>query len=224
MSTLLPRIEINSSQPAKGSVIWLHGLGADGNDFTSIIPDLNLPNNLFLRFIFPHAPLRPVTLNQGYVMRAWFDISALRFDGDIDQRGIDESMKSIEALIEHEINAGIPASNIVLAGFSQGAMMALITALRYKDPLGGVLALSGCLPFADKLLQEAHSSHRSIPIFLAHGTEDTVVQYALDVATYDILKKNAFAVEWHSYPMGHGLCHEEIRDIGNWLKTVFDKT
>lgn len=221
MNAPLPSIEIYPSLPAKGSVIWMHGLGADGNDFTSIVPELNSLTSLPLRFIFPHAPLRPITLNQGYVMRAWFDVSSLRFKGDIDHRGIDESVKLIETLIEKERKAGIPAEKIILAGFSQGAMMALVTTLRYPDRLGGVLALSGCLPFEQELDKESNNSHKSIPIFLAHGTEDLVVPYALDVETCELLKKYDYSVEWHSYQMGHSVCDEEIKDIGNWLKKIF---
>ena len=221
MNTELPSIEIFPSQPAKGSVIWMHGLGADGNDFASIVPQLNLLTSLPLRFIFPHAPLRPITLNQGYVMRGWFDVSSLRFKGDIDHRGIDESVKLIQTLIEKEKKAGIPAEKIILAGFSQGAMMALVTTLRHPDRLGGVLALSGCLPFEQELDKNSNNNHKSIPIFLAHGTEDLVVPYTLDVETHELLKKHNYSVEWHSYQMGHSVCDEEIRDIGNWLKKIF---
>jgi len=208
-------IELAPALPAKGSVIWLHGLGADGNDFEPIVPELKLPISLPLRFIFPHAPIRPVTINNGFAMRAWFDIYSMNINQRIDEEGIAASIKMVRDLIEHEKNLGIPIKNIVLAGFSQGAVIALSTGLSYPEPLGGVIALSGFLPNADQM-----PGHKSLPIFIAHGSQDVVVPCLLGQMTCDALTKAGYPVTWKEYAMEHSVCGEEVRDISEWLTRV----
>jgi phospholipase/carboxylesterase len=214
-------VEINPDGSPIGSIIWLHGLGADGNDFVPIIPELNLPSTLPIRFVFPNAPHRPVTINNGYVMPAWFDIRAMSIDQGIDQEGIAESVKLLEEYIEKEIKSGIPSEKIILAGFSQGCVIALTTGLRYSQKLGGIIGLSGYLPFAEQILSNKNSQvNHATPIFLGHGTEDTIVPYFLGESIYTILKKYGYAVEWHNYRMPHSVCGEEVRDIAAWIRKV----
>ncbi len=219
-NNLLDCIEIETSSPAKRSIIWLHGLGADGNDFAPITTELNLPTNSGLRFIFPHAPIMPVTINNGYEMRAWFDIYGFSFDSRIDTDGIAQSVRHVERLIKREVDRGIDNRNIILAGFSQGAAIALTTGLSHATPLCGVIALSGFLPLAGEVLSTASSANRQLPIFLAHGTEDPIVPYALGKATQAALTQAGYNIDWHSYPMPHSVCAEEIHDIGTWLKDI----
>ena len=213
-------IEINPDTRAKCSVIWLHGLGADGSDFVPIVSELMLPESLGVRFIFPHAPIMPVTINQGYRMRAWFDIYDLAIAGKIDGEGIARSVRTVETLIEREKESGIPTNKIILAGFSQGAVITLATGLRYADNLGGLLALSGYLPHAEELLLNASDANKSTPIFIAHGTEDPIVPYMLGEATYLALKQAHYPVSWHAYPMQHSVCAEEVIDISAWMKKI----
>lgn len=221
--TELSCIEITPSQPALGSIIWLHGLGADGNDFVPIVQELQLPASLSLRFVFPNAPIMPVTINNGYRMPAWFDIVSMSIDQRIDQVGIHRSVKLLENLIEKEIKLGIPAEKIVLAGFSQGAVIALTTGLQYAKKLGGVLALSGYLPFAEQLVHaDITKINRATPIFIGHGTQDNVVPCALGQMGYELLNKHQYSVTWHSYSMPHSVCGSEIADIAKWLKAIFD--
>lgn len=210
-------IEIAPATPATKSVIWLHGLGADGSDFVSIVPELKLPTSSAVRFIFPHAPIMPVTINNGYEMRAWFDIYDLAIAKRIDEAGIAQSVKTIDSLIENEVARGIATENIILAGFSQGAVIALTAGLTYPKKLGGIMALSGYLPLADKVLQHASAANQSIPIFIAHGTEDPIVPYALGKGTYVALQQAGYPVSWHSYDMPHCVCAEEIKDISHWI-------
>ncbi len=223
-SDLSPYIEINPSSEAIGSVIWMHGLGADANDFVPIAQELNLPDGIPLRFIFPNAPLRPITINNGYVMRAWYDITSMtKIEGHIDHHGINQSVNQINELIHREIERGISSNKIVLAGFSQGALIALIAGLRFKNTLAGILALSGYLPYStDDLTTQLTTANRNIPIFLGHGTEDTVVPYALGQYTNDVLKKQGFDCSFHHYRMAHAVCPQEIDDIAEWVKKVFN--
>jgi len=215
-------IEINPSLPAIGSVIWLHGLGADGNDFVPIVPDLNLSDKFPIRFVFPNAPSIPVTVNNGYVMPAWFDIYSMSIDQRIDWEGIQRSVKLLENIIEKEIKSNIPSEKIILAGFSQGAVIALATGLNYSKKLAGILALSGFLPFAGKITSSDQSAiNQSTPIFLGHGTEDPIVPIRLGEAMCALLKENHYPISWHSYTMAHSVCMEEIRDISEWLKQCF---
>lgn len=216
---LLPSVEINPTQEADKCIIWLHGLGADGNDFAPIVPELNIPARLKIRFIFPHAPIMPVSINNGYEMPAWFDIYGSDLGKRIDTTGIQQSMLQITGLIQHEETRGIHPENIMLAGFSQGAVMALTTGLLYPDRLAGVIALSGLLPHATELA--AQSTHPDLPIFMAHGTTDQVVTFPLGRAAYDDLSAASYPIDWHQYPMGHSVCPEEIQDISRWIQKIW---
>lgn len=215
-------IVLESGKHPQHSVIWLHGLGADGQDFVPIADELDLP--VAVRYIFPHAPMRPVTINGGYVMRAWYDIAHPSIDAQQDEAGIRASQHAIEALIAQEVARGIAPDHIFLAGFSQGGAIALHTALRQSVPLAGVLALSCYLPLADIAGNEVLPGTRKSPIFMAHGRNDTVVPYGLGAASRDALVKLGYAVEWHEYPMQHSVCEQELRDIGIWLAGQLDKS
>lgn len=216
-TALLKNIEIETTTPIKKSVIWLHGLGADGTDFVPIVPELSLPAHMGIRFIFPHAPTMPVTINNGYIMPAWFDIYEVSIASKIDETGIYKSVKSVEALIKKEEDRGVDSKDIILAGFSQGGVIALTAGLCYPKPLGGIIALSTYLPVAKKIIQEKSPVNDHIPIFIAHGTEDTIVPYALGKTTYVSLKQAGYLIEWRSYSMPHSVCPEEIKDISLWL-------
>ena len=211
-------IETGSSE-VQGSVIWLHGLGADGHDFEPIVPELRLPEDLSLRFIFPHAPVRPVTLNGGMAMRAWYDILTLDRGGPEDEAGIRASAALLEKLIAREQERGIDAHKIVVAGFSQGGAVALHAGLRSKQPLGGVMGLSTYLPAKSAFADEVDSS--DVPIFMAHGSLDPVLPMALGRESADLLIANGFNVEWHDYQMAHSVCAEEINDIRAWLLSIY---
>ncbi|MEO5861304.1 MAG: dienelactone hydrolase family protein [Burkholderiales bacterium] len=222
MTALLPAIELTTGHNPVGSVIWMHGLGADGTDFVPVIKELGLPESLPLRFIFPHAPMRAVTINSGSVMRAWFDILEIsNVERKVDETGIRESQRAIEAFIEREISRGIEAKRIVLAGFSQGGAIALQAGLRHSQALAGILALSTYLPLASKLEAEASSANRSIPIFMAHGEQDTMIPISIAEHSYQELSRQGHKVEWREYPMAHSVSTEEIMDIGAWLKRRF---
>ena len=216
---LLPAIEITTREPAQGSVIWLHGLGADGNDFAGILPELALPATLAVRFIFPHAPTRPVTINGGHVMRAWYDIATLDLSQAQDMRGIQASAQAVRALIAREQTRGVPAARIVLGGFSQGGAIALQTGLRFPERLAGIMALSTYLPLAETLTAEAHSANAQVPVFIGHGRDDAVVPLPLARSTRETLTSLGCAVSWHEYPMAHSVCVPELRAIGAWLTT-----
>lgn len=200
--------------PARNTVIWLHGLGADGHDFLDIVPELHLPEALAVRFIFPHAPVRPVTLNGGFPMRAWFDLYDLTAEFKIDKKGILESSATLHGLIKEEMEQGIPAENIVLAGFSQGGALALYSGLTYPKRLGGIMGLSTFLPI--NALQQMDQP-KDIPIFMAHGEHDSVVLPVLGKTSYDYLLAQGYQVSWHAYPMAHAVCAAEIQDISAWL-------
>lgn len=215
---ILPCVEIDAPLPAQAAVIWLHGLGADGHDFASLVPQLRL--SIPVRYVFPHAPRRPVTVNGGYVMRAWHDIAAFDRSLGEDREGIRDSAQHIEALIAREIRNGIAPQRIVLAGFSQGGAIALHTGLRYPLRLAGVLALSTYLPLATTLAAEATAANRDIPIFMAHGNQDTVVPPYYAQTSRRHLTELGYAVEWHEYAMSHSVCNEEIADIKRWLAHV----
>ncbi len=223
-TVLLPRIELESAPHPTSAVVWLHGLGADGNDFASIVPQLNLQGCAPIRFIFPHAPSMPVTINGGYVMPAWYDILGANLVDRQDDRGIQKSEWAINALIEHEVSRGIPYERIVLAGFSQGCAMALHTALRLPHRLAGVMALSGYLPLADRFPSERHAANAHTPIFMAHGTQDPVVVIQRGEESRDALAKLGHPVQWHTYPMPHSVHPQEIDDIAVFLKQVLPAT
>lgn len=201
------------------SVIWLHGLGADGHDFEPVVPMLRLDAQLSLRFVFPHAPIRPVTINMGMPMRAWYDIAELGGTRQ-DERGIRDSQSVLEQLIERERARGIAAQRIVLAGFSQGGAIALHTGLRHPEPLAGILALSTWLPLDSTLSAERHAANASIPIFVAHGTDDEMVAIDRARRSRDVLVAHGYAPQWREYPMGHAVCVPELVDIGAWLGSV----
>jgi phospholipase/carboxylesterase len=218
VAEILDAIEIETAKGPKSSVIWLHGLGADGNDFAPLIPALKLPKAP-IRFVFPHAPVQPVTINGGMRMRAWYDIS----DGAIrreDEHGVRASQKLIEALIAREKERGTEAKHLVLAGFSQGGAIALQTGLRQPERIAGVMALSTYLPVADKLAAEASAANRDAPIFMAHGSYDPVIPLARAEQSRALLQSLGYAVEWREYPMPHSVCPEEVGDIGAWLSKV----
>ncbi len=218
-------VELQTGDTPVGSVIWLHGLGADGHDFEPIVPELRLPDTLPLRFVFPHAPVRPVTINGGMAMRAWYDIYSLDAAGRADEAGVRESSALLEALIEREKTRGIDASKIVLAGFSQGGAIAIHTAMRSSDRLAGLMALSTWLPlpgkFAAEVVEPTDAGDTSLPILMAHGSFDPVLPLQMGQASYQLLTDNGFTVEWHEYPMAHQVCIEEINDIRNWLLKVY---
>jgi phospholipase/carboxylesterase len=218
MPELLEAIELESGRNPTTSVIWLHGLGADGHDFEAIVPELDLPA-VPIRFVFPHAPMQPVTINAGMVMRAWYDVSdaAIRRE---DEVGVRASQARLEALITREKERGTPANRLLLAGFSQGGAIALHTGLRHSERLAGIMALSCYLPVADKLAAEAHAANLGAPIFMAHGLQDPVVTVSRAVESLDSLVREGYAVEWHDYRMPHAVCPEEIRDISAWLLRV----
>lgn len=218
---ILEKITLPSKIPAVGSVIWLHGLGADGHDFADIVPELNLPEHLPLRFIFPHAPIRPVTINARMRMRAWYDIYSLQDLAREDEMGIQQTQQSINDLISQEIEHGIPSEKIILAGFSQGGAMALFAGLRHQEPLAGIIALSTYLPLAERLSQEGTEANYHCPIFMAHGREDPIVSIELGRQTYQFLKEKKYPVEWHEYAMEHQVCREEIDGIAAWLTQRF---
>ena len=206
------------SQPA-GSVIWLHGLGADGHDFEPIVPELRLPAALPLRFVFPHAPVRPVTINGGMQMRAWFDIRSFDVDSVPDIDGIEASCAELDALVDAEIARGVAREHIVLAGFSHGGVVAMHTALKSPEPLAGLLALSTYLPLADRL--DGYPTHDGLPVFMAHGQYDPVLPMPMGVASRDAIRSAGLDPEWREYPMAHGVCPQEIGDISRWLQTVY---
>jgi phospholipase/carboxylesterase len=217
-------VTLTPSSAANASVIWLHGLGADGHDFVPIVGELPLPQSLAARFIFPHARARPVTINNGYVMRAWYDITGLSRGNPEDAAGIRESENVVRGLIESEIAAGIAANRIVIAGFSQGGAIALQSALRYPQRLGGLLALSTYLPLANSLAAEATPANRDLPILMCHGARDPVVPLALGSDARDVLTKVGYHVDWRTYPMEHQVCMEEIADIGAWLARILTQS
>jgi len=217
MAENLDYIEMNPMSDPIASVIWMHGLGADGHDFETIVPELNLPSESPIRFIFPHAPMRPVTLNNGYVMRAWYDIPQMNIREEQDEQGIKASAQLITQLIEQEKKQGLKSEQIILAGFSQGGAMALYTGLRYPEKLGGILALSTYLPL-DQKLDEFSAVNRAIPIMMAHGTMDPLIPLSFAELSRDLLVKAGYQVDWHTYPMQHSVCPQEIQDISAWFQ------
>jgi phospholipase/carboxylesterase len=217
---LLDALEVETAPSPSAAVIWMHGLGADGYDFVDVPPMLRLPDRRGIRFVFPHAPMQPVTINGGMVMRAWYDV---RHDAGVrreDEAGIRASQGRVEALIAREKARGIATARLVLAGFSQGGAMALHTGLRHPERLAGVMALSCFLPLADRLAAEAAPATRDVPIFLAHGTHDPVIPLARAAQARATLDGLGYRVEWHEYPMPHSVCPDEIADVGAWLAHI----
>ncbi len=218
--TLLEHIQIETGPNPTASIIWMHGLGADGNDFVPLVQELDYSGLPAIRFVFPHAQTMPVTINGGYVMRAWYDIVVTDLTRREDEAGLRASQEQIEALIVREKERGIPASKIILAGFSQGCAMTLQTGLRHPEKLAGMLCLSGYLPLADKTAAERTPESRQVPIFMAHGRQDPVVTINRAEQSRDLLRSLGYDVEWHEYMMQHSLCIEEVRDINAWLRKV----
>ena len=216
---LLSTIELENGIDPTHAVLWMHGL-ADGNDFVPIIDELELPPDSRIRFVFPHAPMRPVSINNGFVMRAWYDVLNLNFTLPEDETGLRDSQRAIEALLERERRRGIAPERIVLAGFSQGGAVALQTGLRYPEKLAGIMALSCYLPLQQTLATEAHRANSATSIFMAHGNRDPVIPMTLAAASRRQLLESGYAVEWHEYPMAHAVCVEEMADISAWLKRV----
>jgi phospholipase/carboxylesterase len=218
----LEKIEFATGPNPQAAVIWLHGLGADGNDFAPIVPELDLDHDQIghIRFIFPHAPMIPVTINNGYVMRAWYDILGTDLARREDEVGLRKSEQLISGLIDTQVASGIAADRIVLAGFSQGCAMTLLTGLRYPARLAALLALSGYLPLAASLAQERHAANASVPIFMAHGRQDPMISLARANASRDALRALGYAVSWKDYPMAHSVCAEELADIRTVLQQV----
>jgi phospholipase/carboxylesterase len=216
--TSLDTIDIDTGAAPTASLIVLHGLGADGNDFVPFAEELDLRAVGPVRFVFPHAPTRPVTINGGYVMRAWYDIAGP--GGPEDEAGLRASQAQVEALIARERERGVPASRIVLAGFSQGCAMTLMTGLRHRERLAGLAGLSGYLPLAARTVGERSDANALVPIFLAHGSADPMIPLARAAASRDALRALGYGGEWHEYPMPHSVCAEEVRDLNRWLLGV----
>ncbi len=211
-------VVLEPASTADAAVIWLHGLGADGHDFVPIVQELRLPQSMAVRFIFPHARPRPVTINNGYVMRAWYDITGLGADRKEDDAGIRESAAVVNGYVEQQNALGIDTKRIVIAGFSQGGAIALQAALRYPARLAGVMALSTYLPLRDTVAAEAAPANRDVPILMCHGLRDGMVPATLGQASRDLLQGLGYQVQWQAYPMEHSVCMEEVLDISKWLQ------
>lgn len=225
-ATLLDTVEHETAPDPQWTVLWLHGLGADGHDFAPIVPDLVRRNWPPLRFVFPHAPLRAVTINNGMRMRAWYDIRNFSTDelagGErADSAGVLESVAQVEALIAREGRRGVAPNRLILTGFSQGGAVTLAVGLRRAQPLAGLMALSSYLPMAPQARTDMHSGADAQPLFMAHGIQDPVVPFAAGERSAALLRELGFAVDWHRYPMGHAVCAEEIVDLGDWLERRF---
>lgn len=219
MTRLLDALELETGAHPGASIVWLHGLGADGGDFVPVADELDL-GGLAVRFVFPHAPQQPVTINGAMVMRAWYDIVSADLERRADERGVRASQRLVEALLDRERARGIAPNRLVLAGFSQGGAIALETGLRYPERLAGVIALSCYLPLAASLEAERSGANAGLPVFLAHGRHDEIVPVAAGRRSRDLLAALGYAVEWHEYPMPHSVCGDEIEAIGAWLRRV----
>ena len=217
---LLDTVEVCLGEPVRAAVIWLHGLGADGHDFEPVVPRLGLAADAGIRFVFPHAPVRPVTVNGGMPMRAWYDIAGIGPGYREDLEGLDRSAAAVRALVARESARGVPPGAIVLAGFSQGGAVALHTAVRHPAALAGVMALSTYLPGSGRLPREATAASRATPILMVHGRRDPVVPFELGEAARDALEAAGYRVEWHAFDMGHEVIPEELRLLGRWLGRV----
>ena len=215
-------VEISTGPNPTAAVIWLHGLGADGHDFEPVVPQLTWPGAPGIRFIFPHAPVRPVTLNNGMAMRAWYDIVSLTGNRDQDQKGIADSVNDTAALVRRERERGIDADRIVVAGFSQGGAIALQLAVRYPEKLAGLIALSTYMLLDHRLENDRHEANKDLPLFVGHGRSDPMVPFMLGEQLAERMRSLGHPVEWHSYPMLHAVCPEEIADLSAWLRTTLD--
>ncbi len=217
---MLPFETVSTANKTEYSVIWLHGLGADGNDFVPIVPELKLPASLAVKFIFPHAPVRPITLNNGYQMRAWFDMFSLDEADNAKEEDILTSVGWIHQLLDKEVESGVPAKNIILAGFSQGGVIAIQAGLRYTEKLAGIMMLSTYIPFQQNLFKVITAKHKNLPVFATHGINDPVIPVKSWQNYVPALKAQELDVEAHSYPMEHSVCQQEIADISAWLQRV----
>jgi len=217
---LLPILELTTHQTPNASVIWLHGLGADGHDFVPIVKELHLPPSMAVRFIFPHAPMQPVSINNGMVMRAWYDIATENLERKPDNQGVLQSTQAINELIALEVTRGIAANRIILAGFSQGGAIALTAGTRHPETLGGIMALSTYLPMPEELATKASRANRQIPILMVHGEQDSVIPMAMAKASFGALTAQGYAVQWQQYPMAHSVCGEEVGVISAWLQKL----
>lgn len=215
----LETVEISSGQNPSAAVIWLHGLGADGHDFEPIVPQLAWPGAPDIRYVFPHAPVRPVTINGGMAMRAWYDILTLTSERGHDREGVVDSVNQVAGLLQREIANGIPPERIIIAGFSQGGAVALQLALRYPRSLAGVVALSSYMLFADRIESQRSEANARLAAFVAHGTVDPVVPIAMGESAAKQLESMGHPVEWHTYPMAHAVCPEEIQHLRDWMRT-----
>ncbi len=213
----LERLTIEPKKKAEACVIWLHGLGDSGAGFAPIVPLLHIPESLAVRFIFPHAPSLAVTINQGFVMPAWYDIKGMDIDNRADMEGVFNSEKAIAALIDEQIKQGIPSGKIILAGFSQGGVMSLFTGLRYSNPLAGIMALSCYLPTGNTLPTELSEANKHTPLLQQHGEQDEVVPFSVGFSAYELIKASGYSSQWQSYPMGHSVLPEQLKEIGEWL-------
>jgi phospholipase/carboxylesterase len=213
-------IEVETGKAPTGAIIWMHGLGADGRDFEPVVPQLVRPGERALRFVFPNAPVQPVTINNGYAMRAWYDIIGIDRHSAQDEKGIRASDALVRALIQRENERGIPAERIAIAGFSQGGAMALFSGTRYPEKLAGIMGLSCYMLVATKFDAERVATNQATPVFLAHGTQDPVVPLQLGLDTRELLEKSGYAVEWRTYVMPHSVCPEEVAHIAEWIRRV----
>jgi phospholipase/carboxylesterase len=218
----LETVEVTTGPQPTAAVIWLHGLGADGHDFEPLVPELGWDGAPDIRYVFPHAPVRPVTINGGMAMRAWYDIVSLTSHRDQDQQGIADSVNRAAALVRREIGRGIPACRIVVAGFSQGGAIALQLALRYAERLAGLVALSTYLLLDHRLEGDAHEANRGLPVFVGHGSHDPMVPFQLGEMAAARLRDLGYQVDFHSYPMPHAVCPEEVADLAAWLRARFE--
>ena len=217
---ILEHVEVVTGADPVATVIWMHGLGADGWDFLPIVREMPLPEDMPIRFIFPHAMERSVTINNGHVMRAWYDIAMNDISRLPDERGIRESQKQIDELIAREVGRGMPTNRIVLAGFSQGGAIALQAGLRHREPLAGIVAMSTYLTLEESLAAEGAAANKAVPILMAHGTQDEVVPLRLAEASRSALQAKGYEVEWHTWPMPHSLCAEEVEAVASFLMRV----
>jgi phospholipase/carboxylesterase len=220
MTNLLTRIELETAPNPTAAVIWLHGLGANGHDFAGLLPELDLKGCPAIRFVFPHAPSMPVTVNGGYTMPAWYDITGANLQDRQDEQGIGRTAQAIDALIADQMAKGIAPERMVLAGFSQGCAVALHVGLRQSNKLAGIMALSGYLPLAESVATQRSAANQSTPIYMAHGTQDTVVLPAWGQQSRDLLQTLGYAVQWHSYPMAHSVHPQEVVDMSSFLRSV----
>ena len=220
-AALLETVEHETGPAPAWSVIWLHGLGADGNDFAPLVPELVGRDWPALRFVFPHAPVRAVTINGGARMRAWYDIRDMDLNNRADETGVEESITQVDALIAREVARGVPVGHIVLAGFSQGGAVALAAGLRRREPLAGLVALSSYLPMANRAAELLQPGAIAQPLFMAHGTHDPVVPFQAGERSAEVMGGLGFKVDWHAYPMAHQVCAEQIQDLGRWLAARF---